>query len=172
MDMEAPAPTRSQVVRWLEAIQRDLERLHDRLAPLLEEQRRLEARQALLKDLLSSFEAPGKTSSEDASRSWAVSLQPTGSVRDYVRGRAEEILREAGRPMHINEIHAEFEKRGLPIPGAGRPVNLIVHLRKQLTIASPERGMYALAELTGPMPTQRKTRKRRKRTRRPARKEV
>jgi hypothetical protein len=171
--MDARAPTRSQVVGWLEAVQHDLDRLHDRLAPLLEEQRRLEARQGLLKDLLSSFEAPGKPSSEDASRSWVVSLQPKGGVGEYVRGRAEGILREAGRPMHINEIHQEFEKRGFPIPGAGRSVNLIVHLRKQSTIVSPARGTYALAELAGPMPTQRKTtRKRRKRARSTVRREV
>lgn len=172
MDMEARAPTRSQVVRWLEAIQRDLERLHDRLAPLLEEQRRLETRQALLKDLLSSFEAAGKVSSDDAARSWAVTLQPAGRIGDYVRERAEEILREIGRPMHINEIHGEFEQRGLHIPGAGKPVNLTVHLRVDPRIVSPERGMYTLGEQAGPMPARRKARNRRKRARRPARKEV
>jgi cell division septum initiation protein DivIVA len=171
--MEAREPARDEVLGWLEAVQRDLDQLQERLTPLLEEQRRLEARRALLKDLLSSFEEPGKTSFEDASRSWAVTVQPAGSIGDYVRDRAEEILREAGRALHINEIHAEFERRGFHIPGAGRPVNLIVHLRKASGIASPARGMYGLREHVGAIPVQRKSsRKKQKRGRRPARKEV
>lgn len=170
--MEARAPTRAQVVQWLEAVQHELDRVHDRLAPLLEEQRRLEARQALLKDLLSSFGVPGKTSSEDAARSWSLSVQPAGSIGDYVRERSEEILRDAGRPLHINEIHAEFERRDFHIPGAGKPVNLIVHLRRDSSVVSPARGIYALEEHAAQTQTQRKTRKRRKRTRRPSRKEV
>lgn len=170
--MEAREPSHAQVLRWLEAVRRDLAALQDRLSPLLEDQRRLEARQALLKDLLSSFEQPGARSFDDASRSWAVSVQPAGSIGAYVRDRAEEILREAGGPLHINEIHAEFGRRALHIPGAGKPVNLIVHLRKASGIVSPARGMYALEEHVGAMPVQRRSRKRRKRARRPAQKEV
>jgi hypothetical protein len=166
--MEPRAPSRPQVVAWLEAVRQELERLQDRLAPLLEEQRRLEARQALLKDLLSSFEASPKASSEDATRSWALTVQPAGSIGEYVRERAQEILREAARPLHINELHAEFERRGFHVPGAGKPVNLIVHLRNHSGIVSPGRGMYALEEQTGPIPARRKSRtRRRKRTRRP-----
>jgi hypothetical protein len=138
----------------------------------MEEQRRLEARQALLKDLLSSFEVPWKVSSEDSGSTWALSIQRAGSIGDYVRERAEEILREAGRPLQINEIHTEFEGRGFHVPGAGKPVNLIVHLRKAPGIVSPARGMYALEEHVGAIPVQRKSRKRRKRTRRLAAKEV
>lgn len=152
--MENSEPSREQVVQWLEAVQHELDAVHDRLGPLLEEQRRLEARQALLKDLLSSFEVPEPTSPENGGRAWAVSVQPTGSVRDYVRARAEEILREQGGPLHINALHAEFERRGLPVPGAGRPVNLTVHLREAPGIVSPARGMYALQEHAEGMPTQ------------------
>ncbi|MBI3648452.1 MAG: hypothetical protein HY240_06880 [Actinobacteria bacterium] len=171
--MQAREPSREQVLQWIEAVQEDLDRLHERLGPLLEKQRRLEARQALLKDLLSSFEVPGKTLLEDGTRPWAVSVQPAGSIGDYVRDRAEEILREAGGPLHINEIHAEFGRRSYHIPGAGRPVNLIVHLRKASGIVSPARGMYGLEEHVGAIPAQRKSTKRRKRApRRPVAKEV
>jgi hypothetical protein len=164
--MEAEEPSQEQVVQWLDAVQHELDRLHDRLAPLLEQQHRLEVRQALLKDLLSSFQVRGKTRTEDASRSWAVSVQPTGNIGDYVRDRAEEILREEGGPLHINAIHAEFERRGFPIPGAGRPVNLIVHLRKAPGIVSPARGVYGLEEHVGSIaPRAKKRPKRRPRKR-------
>ncbi len=143
-----------------------------RVGPLLEKQRRLEARQILLRDLLSSFEVPGKGLSENSTRSWAVSVQPPGTIGDYVRTRAEEILREKGGPLHINEIHAEFERRGLHIPGAGRPVNLIVHLRKASGITSPTRGMYGLEEHVKPLPSQQTSGKVRKRRRRPVAKET
>lgn len=166
--MDAREPTREQVLGWLEAVREDLERQHDRLAPLLEEQRRLEARHALLKDLLSSFKAPGKGSSDDASRMWSVSVQPTGSIGAYVRDKATEILRDAEQPLHINEVHAEFERRGFRVPGAGKPVNLTVHLRQGTDIVSPARGLYALKEQVGAIPPQRKSRTKRKR--RPARK--
>lgn len=170
--MSAPEPSRDQVLAWLQAVQRDLDKLQDHLSPLLEEQRRLEGRQALLKDLLSSFEAPIKPSSEDGARPWSVSLQPTGNVGDYVRDRAREVLLDAGEPLHINDIHAEFVRRGFPIPGAGKPVNLIVHLRSGTGIASPARGMYALGEQVAASPVQRRNAKRRKRTRSPARRKV
>jgi hypothetical protein len=165
--MDAQGPTRNDVVRWLEAVSHDIDALHERLNPLLEEQRRLDARQVLLKELLSSFDAPAQPSADDGARGWAVTLQPAGSIGDFVRDRASEILREAGRPMHINDIHGEFQRRGLHIPGAGRPVNLTVHLRQgDAGIVSPERGMYALEEYAGSIPVQRKSTKRRKRARR------
>lgn len=170
----AHEPTREDITGWLEAVQEELDRLHDRLSPLLEEQRRLEARQALLKDLLSSFDVPhGATSSDEAGRpSWALAIQPTASIGDYVRDQAAEVLREAGRPLHINEIHAEFEQRGLHVPGAGRPVNLTVHLRKDPNIVSPSRGMYAVVEQVGQISVRRNARRRPKRARRPKAKEV
>jgi hypothetical protein len=89
---------------------------------------------------------------------------PTGSIGEYVRDRAEEILREHGGPMHVNEIHARFLRSGLFVPGAGKPVNLIVHLRKGPGIVSPGRGMYALRGQVDAdaLPRPRRPRKRRR----------
>jgi hypothetical protein len=177
--VEQKEPSRAQVVKWLEAVQHDLDRLHDRLAPLLEQQRRLEARQTLLKELLSSFGAPSNgRGEENGGASWAVSVPPPGSIGEHVRTRAEEILREKGGALHINALHEEFQRRGFHVPGAGRPVNLTVHLRKASSIVSPARGMYALEEYAGTTTAQpkatRRTRKRKKRrrTQRTAKREV
>jgi hypothetical protein len=167
-------PSRRQVVAWLAGVQRDLNQIDEHIAPYLERRRRLEARQALLKDLLSSFEPEEAGESADADEdgrdapTWSLSSQPAIGVGDYVRDRAEEILRSEG-PMHINDLHTRFVASGFSVPGAGKPVNLIVHLRKDPGVVSPARGMYALRDQVdvASLPS---TRRRKKRPRRPKRK--
>lgn len=147
--MATSEPTKKQVLEWLEAVQHELDDLFERIQPLLEEQRRLETRQALLKDLLSSFGPIEETGTNGVH----LPIRQNHSVADYVRDAARGILRDAGGLMHINDLHAEFIRRGSHVPGAGRPVNLIVHLRGAPGIVSPERGMYGLEEVVGPVPT-------------------
>jgi hypothetical protein len=62
--------------------------------------------------------------------------------------------------MHINDLHARFVERGLSVPGAGKPVNLTVHLRAAEEIASPTRGVYALVEQVGAVEPAKKAKKR------------
>jgi hypothetical protein len=83
--------------------------------------------------------------------------------------RAAEILRAEGRPLHINDLHARFLERGFTVPGAGKPVNLIVHLRSAEEIASPMRGVYGLVEQVGAVPRQAARTKRRRSARSRAR---
>jgi hypothetical protein len=136
--------TAQEVRSWLDAVEGDLRRLGEKLGPLLAEQQRLEERQALLHGLLHSFD---QATPNGPRRSEA--LRATGSVARYVIDRAVEILREEGRPMHINDLHARFVARGFTVPGAGKPVNLTVHLRSAEEIASPTRGIYGLVEQVG-----------------------
>lgn len=126
------------------------------MQPLLDEQRRLEDREALLRDLLRSFESPA---SKNGSTESASTPAAAGSIGQYVVDRAVEILRETGEPLHINDLHARFLARGFTVPGAGTPANLIVHLRKASEIASPQRGMYGLTESIGAV-RQKRTKKR------------
>jgi hypothetical protein len=149
-----------EVRAWLQAVHSDLAELEAKMQPLLAEQARLEDREALLHNLLQSFE--GENSADDSAPP-----QSFGAVGEYVVSHAAEILRATGAPMHINDLHAAFKERGLRIPGAGAPANLIVHLRKAPEIASPQRGIYGLTEVIGPTktrtrPTRRTTRRRRK----------
>jgi hypothetical protein len=133
--------TSGEVRVWLSAVEADLRMLGEKLEPLLDEQRRLEERQALLQGLLRSFEQAASNGSS-ASRS----PKGTGSVARYVIDRAVEILGDEGRPLHINDLHSKFVERGFTVPGAGKPVNLIVHLRNTDEIVSPMRGIYGLAD--------------------------
>lgn len=153
----------SEVEAWLAGVRDDLLAIELKLKPLVEEQQRLQARESLLRDLLNSFGVPKPIgaaihgSAEPRPRSSA-----NGSVGQYVNERAMEILRDVGEPLHINELHTRFLQRGFNVPGAGRPANLIVHLRRSEEIVSPHRGIYGLVEQVGPV--ERKVARRRKKT--------
>lgn len=149
--------TTDEVLIWLAAVESDMGKLSERLAPLLDEQRRLEERKALLQSLIRSFEqtAPNESTPSRGQKG-------TGSVARYVTDRAVEILRDEGRPLHINDLHAKFVERGFIVPGAGKPVNLIVHLRGAKEIASPMRGIYGLADQVGAVARKPRPAKRRK----------
>jgi cell division septum initiation protein DivIVA len=155
--VDSKAFTADEVRTWLDGVQSDLRTIGHKMAPLIEEQRRLEEREELLRDLLKSFERSAVSS--DRGEEPAIPAE-SGAVGQYVVARAVEILREAGEPLHINDLHARFLANGHTIPGAGAPANLIVHLRKAPEIASPQRGLYGLTEDIGPT----KPRRARKRT--------
>jgi hypothetical protein len=153
--------TAGQVRAWLSEVEAELGAVANKLEPLLAEQRQLDERRSLLQSLLRSFEATGPNGTGAAART-------AGSVARYVIDRAAEILRDEGRPLHINDLHAQFIERGFTVPGAGKPVNLIVHLRGAEEIASPMRGIYGLTEQVGAVAPQ-APRRRRKRARTRAR---
>ena len=146
-DTNTSVPTKEGVARWLDQVRSQLERLRAALEPLLQQQAQLRSREKLLNDLLASY-GPGESVQGERVSHAPASMAPNrrGSVREYVLQNAVDILRAAGAPLHINDLHREFQHRGLQIPGAGRPENLTAHLRRSVVINSPERGMYALAE--------------------------
>lgn len=155
--------TAQEVRTWLLAVESDLRRLGEKLQPLLNEQRRLEERQALLQGLLRSFDQTAPNGSAPS----RVPKGPGGSIARYVIEHAAEILRDEGRPLHINDLHAKFLENGFTVPGAGKPVNLIVHLRSAEEIASPMRGIYGLIDQVDAAPQKPRRTSRRKNTRTP-----
>jgi len=72
------------------------------------------------------------------------------STRERVQSDAEAILKEHGVPMHINQLLAEFVRRGLPLPGRGTPTNIVVHLTASDRFSRKGRGTYGLAEWDRP----------------------
>jgi hypothetical protein len=163
--------TSTEIEVWLRSVQQELRELDDQLKPLLEEQKRLQARELLLKNLLDSF--GDRREPEDSVRVSSVvpATRSDGSIRQYVIDKAVEVLRDEGKPLHINDLHAAFLRRGYSVPGAGKPVNLIVHLRRADEIFSPKRGIYGVNEQAGDVPrttkpTQTTTRSRAKRRKR------
>jgi len=68
------------------------------------------------------------------------------SVREEVRANVEKILRENGKPMRLQDVHAEFIRRGMALPGRGNPTNILAHLSPFERILRMDRGVYGLAE--------------------------
>lgn len=67
------------------------------------------------------------------------------SIREHIHLHVRKLLEERnGEPMHINNIHVEFEQRGWYVPGRGRPANISAHLSNAEGFYSPRRGEWAL----------------------------
>jgi len=151
-----------EVRRWLEDLERRDAEIQATLNPLLQEQAAIHKRQRLLTELLASFNASVSTRSTSANRPLT-----SETVGEQVRKNVRLVLEAVpSGTLHINEIHAEFIKRGFEIPGQGRPANITAHLTRDADIVSPQRGVYGLREIVGPVTTKpvrrRKANKRRK----------
>ncbi len=138
-------PNAGEVERWVEDLERELGEIDAALAPLVERQVALTERLGLLRRLSASITSKevGSARAAVAGTNGSRAAQITSSIRDRVQTYARQILGEAGKPLHINEIHTEFIKRGFEVPGAGKPNNITVHLSNAEGIISPARGYYA-----------------------------
>ena len=89
-------------------------------------------------------------------------VTPRPAERDFV-SKCEAVIREAGAPLHIKELHAALVERGVPIPGRGTEANVISRVqRSEGRIVRVGRGMYALPEfgLEERLPTRKRMRRR------------
>lgn len=148
-----PAP--AAVQSWIAAIDKQLEELQSQLEPLLSEQVRMQEQRKLLLDLYASLRGPADESvvGQDTSKGVAplARLARGETVRERVHRQAVEVFADVGKPLHVEELHAEFRKRGYIIPGAGKPANITVHLAGWDDIVSPARGKFGLAEHCDPV---------------------
>lgn len=63
---------------------------------------------------------------------------------DDLLDACERLVRSAGKPLHIGELHAALLKEGVPIPGRGTEANLLVRLhRSNGRFVRTGRGTYA-----------------------------
>jgi len=67
-------------------------------------------------------------------------------VRERVVEGAVQILRERRTPLRIQDIHAEFLRRQLALPGSGTPANIAAHLVYRDLFTRPRRGVIGLTE--------------------------
>ena len=68
-------------------------------------------------------------------------------LADELLDACGELIRAAGRPMHIRELHAALLERGVPLPGRGAEANLIVRLQRSGgRFVRVGRGTYAPAD--------------------------
>jgi hypothetical protein len=81
----------------------------------------------------------------DVSGSSVASLRSRSAPHPIVDSTIE-VLQEARRPMHISELMAAFDERGVRVPGSGTQANLISHISRDERIVRPSRGMYVLEQ--------------------------
>jgi hypothetical protein len=153
---EVAGPSAEDVRAWLTEIDEQVLRIQGQLEPLLREQGRLRERRKLLGELLTSFgEDPlalleGRDG-EVVLHAVTTAVSPSArreSVRERVHREVVSVLRETGRPLHINDLLAEYVKRGYQVPGQGKAANISVHLSGWDDIEIPERGVYGLVDFT------------------------
>ncbi len=130
--------------RWVSEAEAEVARLTDEaegVARRLTEARR---RLGLLREALAAV------SKDPAAVSGTI--EPI-SIRERVIRSTREILADAGRPLTIAAIHAEFIRRGNALPGRGSPTNLIAHIGATDRVARLARGVYALPEWRAQTPS-------------------
>lgn len=149
-------PSADEVRAWLREIDQGILRIQQQLEPLLQEQGRLRERRELLGELLTSFgdDPPAPVEGQDseavvhgATRAVSSSARRE-TVRERVHREVVSVLKEIGRPLHINDLLAEYVKRGYKVPGQGKAANISVHLSGWDDIEIPERGVYGFVGLT------------------------
>lgn len=70
----------------------------------------------------------------------------TTDAREELEDAVEDLLSQAGQPLHISEIRQKLIELGIPIPGKGDDANIIVRLRKaNARFTRTARGTYALS---------------------------
>src|SRR6266550_4626749 len=119
---DKPRDLEPDVVRtWISAAEQEVAELDSDAALLQHRLAQARKRLMLYHEILSALTKMPVAVSEQE-------LRIGRSVRERTLADAAEILRTAGRPMRIQDIHTEFIRRGKPLPGRGTPTNIIAHL--------------------------------------------
>lgn len=122
-----------ELLRWRKESIVSLEKAQAQLAELQAQIHEERARLELL-DRLVAIEGGDKGSET-----------PPTTEGDSLVSACEALIRQAGRPLHISELHRELLSRGVPIPGKGAEANIIVRLqRADGLFVRTGRGLYGL----------------------------
>lgn len=139
-----PIP-KSELIKQLDAVRERNELFEARLNQLQLALTAGRREEALLEDLLALRNGELKKGNVSvAERPESVSEQ--GRTPHPVVEATVDILKHAGRPIHISELMTTLTKEEVQIPGSGDQANLISHLRRDPRIARPARGLYGLRE--------------------------
>ena len=153
-----------KLMAWEESLRKQAESLHEARQEIESKLQKV-SRQLELVRQMRDLEEGSTTVVENAQLPKVLSEPRTTPAN--VRESAKQILVDAGGPLHINEIHRRFAERGYPIPGAGTPFNILVHLTNDKSFVRVARGTYAVAgsvpeeQVLKKAPPVRKTRKHR-----------
>lgn len=157
--------TLAHLGEWESSLQRELQDMRQRREALDTGIQRVTKKLELIRQMR-LLESPSSDIAEVTEFSPAQDARPTPVA---VREGVKKILTDSARPLHISEIHREFLRRSLPIPGGGTAFNILAHVVNDRTFVRVARGTYALA---GSVPVaqilpkaQRKARRRRRKKR-------
>src|ERR1051326_9052118 len=129
--------TPDQLIKWKNELESQLADLRSKsqevAADIQKKTHQLNLVQKLIASTNSSVESILPPAAEDVS----VVIEQSGNgnapsaTSAQVKDNVFQILSDAKRPMNINEIHAEFQRRGYAIPGKGTPFNILVHISRE-----------------------------------------
>lgn len=147
---------------WASSVQNDVDNLTKQRDAIDSQLQRALKKLNLIRQMQSLEDGDASSlATAEASASGSAAKSTPNSVREMT----SKILGDAGRPLHISEIHRQFVERGYPIPGSGTPFNVLAHLVNSKDFVRVARGTYALAG-TVPEDTVLPRAARRRRTRR------
>jgi hypothetical protein len=138
-----------QIKAWKATLEAEIKSLDEKAAALNSHSQKKRQQLDLITKLLDS-EIQTNSPLRHAEKEAATKSAGQNPTPNEVKDRVLEILLEANRPMNIKEIHAEFVRRGLPIPGKGTPFNILVHMSREVKKGAGSRlyrtgkGTYAL----------------------------
>ena len=141
---------------WRVSLEADIEAIQGRIKALNAELQKKRQQQELLVRLIESTvqdSSPSEIVNQALEPPVASPPQthqaPATDTHGEINEHVFQILSEVKGPMNIKDIHAEFIRRGFPIPGKGTPFNILIHLsralkRKAGRFQRTARGTYAL----------------------------
>ena len=142
-----------ELVKWRDVIKSDLESAKNDLVVAQKRYQETEERFSLIERLLVLENSKSQNKSDEIFE------------HSDLLSECENILRNHGGPMHINEIHNSLIQKAVPIPGRGTKANVIARLqRSDGRIIRTGRGEYSLPEFG--IPEMKPTKKRRTSTKR------
>lgn len=129
-------PTLNTLIAWRDEAIKEFEVTKEELINIQQKLKASEERLELIERLL---ELEGYSKPEVSSQNVTQSLD--------LLDECEIILREAGKSLHIKEIHSKLLEKGVVIPGKGNQANVITRLqRSNDKIVRTGRGTYGLPE--------------------------
>ncbi len=136
--------------QWAASLEVEVQTIRDQIQLLSGEQQRKTQQIDLIRRLLDSADLSNSRSVEGVRDPDAAAASLRAATPSQVKDHVYAILAELKRPMNINEIHAEFRRRGYIIPGKGTAFNILVHIGRELKLGKKARfyragrGTYAL----------------------------
>jgi hypothetical protein len=74
------------------------------------------------------------------------SHQGPAATKSSVPDRVIELLKEAGKALHVSEILSQYVAKGFAVPGQGKESNLLVYIVRDPRFIRVSKGTYALAQ--------------------------